>query len=270
MENMQKLLDIMARLRHPVDGCPWDRRQTFKSIVPYTIEEAYEVAEAIEQDDLDELRAELGDLLFQVVFYAQMAKEQGAFDFDDVVDGIVAKMQRRHPHVFGAAQINSVEAQSAHWEALKAEERRTKAERQQRGHSVLDGVSTALPALTRGAKLQKRAARVGFDWRNIDEIVDKAEEELEEVRVEIKSGDRDKLMDEIGDVLFVGVNLARFADIDAEAALRSANRKFERRFRRMEELLAAQGRTCTDANIDELERLWQQAKAEERAAETSM
>ncbi len=258
---MQKLLDIMARLRDPETGCPWDLEQTFESIVPHTIEEAYEVAEAIEQGDMDELRSELGDLLFQVVFYAQMAKERGAFDFDDVVDGIVEKMLRRHPHVFGDAEVADAQAQTVNWEAIKAEERKAKAGGGE--HSALDNISTALPALTRAAKLQKRAARVGFDWRHLDEIVAKAEEELEEVRVEIVSGDREKLMDEIGDVLFVGVNLARFAEIDAEAALRGANRKFERRFRHMERLLAEQDRRPEDCSIEELEVLWQAAKKEE-------
>lgn len=261
---IEELLAVMAQLRDPQHGCPWDLRQTFRSIVPFTLEEAYEVAEAIEHDDLDALRGELGDLLFQVVFYAQMAKEQGAFDFNDVATAIVEKMRRRHPHVFGDTVFGSEEAHKANWEALKAEERQAKAASEE-PLSVLDGIATTLPGLTRAVKLQKRAARVGFDWRNLGEVVEKAEEELEEIRAELAEADQARLTDEIGDLLFVATNLARFAKIDPEQAMRHANRKFERRFRRMESLAGEQGRRLDEMSIEEQEALWQQAKREERS-----
>ena len=250
------LLALMAKLRDPEGGCPWDREQRFETIAPYTIEEAYEVADAIERGEMDELRDELGDLLFQVVFHAQMAREAGHFEFDDVVRGIVEKMTRRHPHVFGDAQVADAEAQTAAWEAQKARERAAKGN----DSSVLDGVTRALPALIRAEKLQKRAARVGFDWPTIEGVVAKVEEELDEVRAELNGGNRAALEAEIGDLLFSCVNLARHAGIEPESALRGANGRFEQRFRHVETALAEQQRSPRDADLDELEALWQAAK----------
>lgn len=262
MTDIERLLEIMATLRDPTRGCPWDREQTFATIVPHTIEEAYEVADAIEQGNMEELRDELGDLLFQVVFYAQMAKEAGHFDFNEVVDAIVDKLTRRHPHVFGDAQVKSTEEQRLEWERHKAAERAAKSDDE--GTSVLDGVSRALPALSRAVKLQRRAARVGFDWRELSEVLDKVEEELEEVRVEVgaESGHQ-RLYHEVGDLLLACSNLARFADIDPEAALREANGRFEQRFRRIEEWLAEQNRTPEQSSLAEMEDLWRRAKEEE-------
>ncbi len=260
---MEKLLEIMARLRDPEAGCPWDRQQTFASIVPYTLEEAYEVAEAIERGTREELRDELGDLLFQVVFYAQIAKEAGFFDFNDIVAGIMGKLIRRHPHVFGEQKgIATAEAQTLAWEAHKAAERRTRAES---GHSsVLDGISRSLPALTRAIKLQRRAARVGFDWAHIEPVLDKIAEELGEVRQALSSkAPEEHLAEEVGDLLFACVNLARFAGVDPEAALRKSNVKFEQRFRAIEQALAEQGRTVEEASLMEMDGLWEQIKRSE-------
>ena len=262
MTGIERLLEIMARLRDPELGCPWDREQTFATIVPFTIEEAYEVADAIARGDMEELRDELGDLLFQVVFYARMAEEAGDFDFADVVEAIVAKLTRRHPHVFGDARVDNVQQQSMEWERHKAAERAAKT----RGAmpSVLDGVSLALPALSRAVKLQRRAARVGFDWRELTEVMDKVAEELEEVRAEVVAGaDQAHMRHEIGDLLLACSNLARFADIDPESALREANRRFERRFRRIEAWLAEQGKHTEQSSLEEMEALWQRAKREE-------
>ncbi|MEJ0009445.1 MAG: nucleoside triphosphate pyrophosphohydrolase [Alphaproteobacteria bacterium] len=257
---IDRLLAIMAKLRDPEGGCPWDLEQDFASIAPYTIEEAYEVAEAIAQDDRQALKEELGDLLLQVVFHAQMAKEEGSFAFDDVARGIADKMERRHPHVFGDAKIATSQAQTQSWEKLKAEERKAK---QQDG--VLAGVPAALPALMRAQKLQSRAARVGFDWPDTRGVSDKIEEELREVNEAIASGDKNKIAEEIGDLLFAAVNLARFMDVDAEAALRGANLKFTRRFAHIEASLEAQGREPKDATLEEMEMLWQEAKKKEAA-----
>ena len=258
-----RLLEIMARLRDPADGCPWDREQTFETIAPYTIEEAYEVAEAIAAGDREALKDELGDLLFQVVFYAQMSAEAGGFTFADVVAGIAEKMVRRHPHVFGGDAVDSAGAQTEAWEAFKAAERDARGE----APSALDGVPAALPALARALKLQKRAARVGFDWPDAAGALEKLAEEVAELRDETARGDGEALAAELGDVLFSWVNLARFHGVDAEAALRAANAKFARRFRRIEALLRANGREPSGgATLDELEALWQQAKAEETAA----
>lgn len=262
MTGIERLLEIMAQLRDPERGCPWDREQTFATIVPYTIEEAYEVADAIARGDIPELRDELGDLLFQVVFYAQMAKEAGHFDFAAVVEAIVDKLVRRHPHVFGDVRVGSAEQQTAEWERHKAAERAAKAGAE--ASSVLDGVSRALPALSRAVKLQRRAARVGFDWRMLTEVLDKVAEELEEVRVEILAGsDRERLTHEIGDLLLAGSNLARFAGIDPETALREANDRFERRFRRIESWLAEQDKNPEQSSLAEMEQLWRRAKEEE-------
>lgn len=263
MATLQDLLDLMATLRDPERGCPWDRQQTFATIVPHTIEEAYEVADAIERGDLQELRDELGDLLFQVVFYAQLAKEAGEFDFAAVIDAIVAKLTRRHPHVFGAARVADAAEQSEQWERHKADERAAK--RGDGPASVLDGVNRALPALSRAVKLQRRVARVGFDWENLEQVVAKLEEEIAELRAEMAAGSAAaRMRHEIGDLLLVCSNIARYAEVDPEAALREANGRFERRFRRIEEWLAAEGRTPADASPADMEALWQRAKAEEQ------
>lgn len=261
MPEIECLLAVMARLRDPERGCPWDREQTFASIAPHTVEEAYEVADAIERGDMAGLADELGDLLFQVVFHAQLASEIGAFGFGDVARAIAGKMVRRHPHVFGGAAASDAGRAEA-WEAAKA------AERAARGGSAgaLDGVARALPALARAAKLQKRAARVGFDWPDLRPVLAKLREELAELEAELESAEAapERIADELGDLLFACANLARHADVDPETALRGANAKFERRFRRVETLLAANGRAPEDASLDEMERLWKQAKAEER------
>jgi MazG family protein len=262
MADIDELLMIMARLRDPERGCPWDLEQTFATIVPHTIEEAYEVAEAVARGDLEALRDELGDLLFQVVFYARLAEEAGAFDFAAVAAAIVAKLTRRHPHVFGEAEVVDARQQSREWERHKAAERAAKAG--DATPSVFDGVTTTLPALSRAVKLQRRAAQVGFDWRRLEEVADKVEEELREVRAEIANdGGRERLSHEIGDLLLACSNLARFADLDPEAVLRDANRRFERRFRRIEAWLAAEGRTPEQSDLEEMERLWRRAKEEE-------
>ncbi len=263
--DIEGLLEVMARLRDPDGGCPWDVEQTFATIVPHTIEEAYEVADAIENNDMASLKDELGDLLFQVVFYAQMSKEAGDFDFHDVVAGISDKMVRRHPHVFADAVFDSAEEQLHAWEESKRRERAEKdKDTNDDEESALDGVISALPALSRANKLQKRAARVGFDWDSTDPVVGKVREELEEVEAEIPSGDRGRLEDELGDLLFCCVNLARKLDIDPESALRGGNSKFERRFRRMETLLAGDGLGFGDMPVDDvLEKYWTQAKREE-------
>ena len=248
----------MARLRDPDRGCPWDREQNFATIAPYTIEEAYEVADAIEREDMRALKDELGDLLLQVVFHARMAEEAGLFAFDDVAEAIADKMERRHPHVFGDAEIASVAAQNEAWEAHKA------AERQAGGGaaSVLDGVALALPALLRAAKISRRAARIGFDWPDADSVIDKIEEELDEIEDAIDDrAPPAALEEEIGDLLFATANLARKLEIEPETALRRATAKFERRFRRVETLTAERG---IGRNLDALEALWQEVKAEEK------
>ena len=262
---IDRLLDIMARLRDPETGCPWDKVQTFETIAPYTIEEAYEVAEAIADGDMDELQGELGDLLFQVVFYAQMSSESGGYGFTDIARSISDKMIRRHPHVFAGASIESADAQTAEWEAQKRSEREAKAKARGDLPSVLDDVPAALPALARAVKLQKRAARVGFDWPDVSGVLDKLAEEIEELRVEQAAGNTEAMAEELGDVLFAWTNLARHHKIDPETALRSANAKFERRFRRIEALLAAENRRPDDADLEDLEALWNQTKTEERA-----
>ena len=261
---MSRLLDVMRRLRDPEGGCPWDLEQTFATIVPYTIEEAHEVAEAIETEDWAGLADELGDLLFQVVFYAQMADEKGLFDFHEVARRAADKMIRRHPHVFADAHIDSAAAQTLNWEEHKAAERAAQAKSEGRAESALDGVTRGLPALTRAAKLQTRAARVGFDWGEPGPVLDKIEEEIGEVRSEIASGAGiERVSDEIGDLFFACVNLARHLGADAETATRRANAKFERRFRRVEALLAARGHRPEDSTLDEMDRLWDEAKREE-------
>jgi ATP diphosphatase len=265
--NIQRLVEIMARLRHPQTGCPWDRAQSFATIAPYTIEEAYEVADAIARGDLAELRDELGDLLLQVVFHSRMAEEQGAFDFDQVAGAIADKMIRRHPHVFGAAEARDTEGQRLAWEEQKAVERKQAAAGGIEAASALDGVALALPALLRALKLQKRAARVGFDWPDKAPIFDKIAEEIAELRHEIDArAASERIEDELGDLLFALVNLARHLELEPEAALRRANAKFERRFRRIEEILRNAGKTPEAAGLAELDRLWDAVKKEEKGA----
>ena len=261
---MRQLLEIMARLRDPRSGCPWDKEQTFDSIAPHTIEEAYEVADAISRGDMDELKDELGDLLFQIVFYAQMAKEQGSFDFQAVVDAINEKMLRRHPHVFGDDEINDLAEQNAAWERHKAQERRAKSLSDSQGQ--LHGVALGLPALMRAEKLQKRAAKVGFDWNEADAVLDKVHEELGELEQARKQQSAALLREEVGDLLFTCVNLARHLGVDAESALRDANGKFERRFQALEAELAQRGRTPGDASLDEMDAIWDRIKADARRA----
>jgi nucleoside triphosphate diphosphatase len=258
---LRDLLDLMARLRDPEHGCPWDRAQSFATIAPYTIEEAYEVAEAIEGGEPSALRDELGDLLFQVVFHARMAEEQGLFSFADVASGITAKMRRRHPHVFGDAGPRDATTQNAAWEAQKAAERAAKPG----APSALSGVAVNLPALTRAEKLSARAARVGFDWPDLDQLFAKLDEEVAELKAEIAGARQDRLADEIGDLLFVVANLCRKLGLDAEASLRGANAKFTRRFQRIEARLAATGRVMTDEPLDVLEAHWQEVKRGEGA-----
>jgi MazG family protein len=264
---IDRLLAIMARLRDPQNGCPWDVEQSFQSIAPYTIEEAYEVAGAIEQNDMAALKDELGDLLLQVVFHARMAEEAGHFAFDDVAAGIGDKMVSRHPHVFGDHEAATADDVKLTWEAQKEAERRAKAGNGE-PLSALDGVTAALPALLRAEKLQKRAARVRFDWPDVEQVFEKLDEELGEIREEIDKGsDPDRLEDEVGDLLFVVANLARHLKVDPETALRRANAKFERRFRAMEAALEALGEKAEDQTLDTLEDLWQAAKRAERAGQ---
>lgn len=254
----------MARLRDPERGCPWDREQNFATIAPYTIEEAYEVADAIARGDMTALKDELGDLLFQVVFHARMAEEAGLFDFTDVAAAIADKMVRRHPHVFGDAEVMSAAAQTAAWEEHKAKERAAKAAAAGAAASVLDGVARALPALLRASKIQARAGRIGFDWPNAPPVVAKLAEEIAELEAELAhhgGTDHARIEDEMGDILFAAANLARKLDIDPEAALRRATNKFERRFRALETMAAERG---VGHDLDALETLWQEAKANER------
>ena len=261
MTPIDRLNAIMVRLRDPDGGCPWDVEQTFQTIAPYTLEEAYEVADAIERGDMDDLKGELGDLLFQVVFHARMAEEQGLFAFDDVATAIAEKLERRHPHVFGdeAAKADGA-AQKARWEDIKAGERKARAQ-----HGVLDDVPVGLPALARAAKLTRRAARVGFDWPSTDGVFDKFVEEVAELRAEIAAGDVEKAREEIGDLLFVMANLARKLGVEPEDALRGTNAKFVRRFAFIEAELAKDGRTPEQSDLAEMDRLWDAAKAAERA-----
>ena len=263
--DIRDLLAIMAALRDPSSGCPWDIEQTFATIAPYTVEEAYEVADAIDRNDMADLKDELGDLLLQVVFHARMAEEQGAFAFADVVAAICDKMVRRHPHVFGDASFADAEAQTANWEAIKRAERKAAGEADA---SALAGISRGLPEWQRAIKLQDRAARVGFDWPGPQPVIDKLHEEIDEVRVEFAAiaADPDdaaaqaRLQDELGDLLFVAANLARHAKVDVGAALRGANHKFERRFRRMETLAEADGVRLQDLPLEAQDRYWDRAK----------
>jgi len=261
MTPIDRLNGIMARLRDPDGGCPWDLEQTFATIASYTIEEAYEVADAIQRGDMAELKSELGDLLFQTVFHARMAEEAGLFAFDDVADAMSDKLVRRHPHVFSdEAAKPDAWSQKARWEDIKAEERKAKAQ-----GGVLDDVPVGLPALARAAKLTKRAARVGFDWPSTDEVFDKLDEEVAELRAEIAAGDLDKAREEMGDLLFVVANLARKLGVEPEDALRGANAKFVRRFAFIEAELAKDGRSPEQSDLAEMDSLWDAAKAVERA-----
>lgn len=259
MKELQRLLEIMVRLRDPEHGCPWDRQQTFRSIAPYTVEEAYEVADAIEHDDMGALREELGDLLLQTVFHARMAEEQGHFDFEDVARSINTKLVARHPHVFGDTRFEDAEAQKRDWESRKRTEREGK-------HGIqgaLHGVAAGLPALTRAVKLQKRAAHVGFDWPDMQPVFAKIREELLELQHEIDVGaSGERICDELGDVLFAVANLARKLGIDPEQALRGTNSKFERRFQRVESGLAAHDKRPEQATLEEMDSIWEQAKRE--------
>ena len=262
---IDRLLAIMARLRDPEAGCPWDLEQDFPTIVPHTIEEAYEVADAIERGQMEELKSELGDLMFQVVFYAQMAHERGLYGFDDIVRAVNDKMIRRHPHVFADASIDSAGAQTVAWEEQKAGERAAEAAAKGDAPSQLDGLPLALPALTRAAKLQRRAARIGFDWPEAAPVLDKIVEEIAEIKAEMVEGaGKERLADEVGDLLFAVTNLARHLELDPEQTLRGANAKFERRFRRVEALAAAEHGTNARPGLDALEALWQRVKQEER------
>ena len=262
MTELDQLLQLMVRLRDPETGCPWDRQQTYATIVPHTIEEAYEVADAVAREDWAELRFELGDLLFQIVFYARIAEEEGRFNFADVASGIVEKMTRRHPHVFGNARYADAAAQTTAWEQIKAAE---KAEKGESATGVLDGIPLALPALTRAVKLQKKAAHVGFDWGTVEPVLAKIEEEIGEIRHEIATqAPPERLTDELGDVLFAVANLARHLQLDPEMALRGTNAKFERRFRQIEGWLAEQGYTPAQSTLTEMDALWDQAKIAER------
>lgn len=261
---LDRLLGIMARLRDPRDGCAWDLQQDFASIAPYTIEEAYEVADAIDRGDMDDLCDELGDLLLQVVFHAQMASEQGAFGFAEVARAISDKMTRRHPHVFAQVQVDGAEDVNSNWEAIKRAERAAKGDAD---HSALAGISRGLPEWQRAVKLQARAARVGFDWPGPAPVLDKVREELDEVAAEFARGpvqdNQARLQEELGDLLFVCANLARHAKVDVGAALRHANHKFERRFRAMEAQATANGQSMAELDLQAQERLWEQAKAGE-------
>ncbi|HLJ70760.1 MAG TPA: nucleoside triphosphate pyrophosphohydrolase [Roseiarcus sp.] len=267
--DIDRLLEIMAALRTPGSGCPWDLEQDFSTIAPYTIEEAYEVADAIERGDFVDLRDELGDLLLQVVFHARMAEEAKLFDFGGVVEAITTKLIRRHPHVFGEARDLSPEAVKSLWAEIKAEEKRERAAAHERSgapptaNGALSGVPLPLPALSRALKLQQKASRVGFDWNDAKAVLAKLREETAEIEEALAAGDEDAVKDEIGDLLFVVANLARHVQVDPEQALRGANAKFERRFAHIEARLKDEGRTPEQASLDEMDALWDEAKARE-------
>ncbi|MEZ5781350.1 MAG: nucleoside triphosphate pyrophosphohydrolase [Rhizobiaceae bacterium] len=263
-KDISRLIEIMAALRDPATGCPWDVEQNFKSIAPYTIEEAYEVADAIARDDLADLREELGDLLLQVVYHSRMAEEEHIFEFGDVVEAITTKMIRRHPHVFGDEQARSAGMAKGMWDKIKAQEKAERREKRADPSHIdggyLDSVPVAMPALTRALKLQERAAKVGFDWKEAVPILDKIEEEIGELRAAMTAGEQASIKDEFGDVLFAMVNFARHLNLDAESALTGTNDKFRSRFHFVESVLRDQGRSLQDASLDEMETLWQKAK----------
>lgn len=261
IRNIDRLLEVMAKLRDPNGGCPWDLEQDFSTIAPYTIEEAYEVADAVARNDMTDLRDELGDLLLQVVFHAQMAKEEARFDFDSVAGAITDKMIRRHPHVFGTHGADTPDAVTQSWEDTKARERQEKGE----DDSALSGVALALPALQRAEKLSKRAARVGFTWPEASWVFKDLDEEVEELKEEMANGaDPDRLEDEMGDILFVAANLARMLGVDPEKALRRTNRKFDMRFRAMEQSFQAEGRSLKDCSLKEMDARWDSVKGVEK------
>jgi len=257
MKEIDALVQTMQTLRDPVRGCPWDREQTLDTILPYTLEEVYEVADAIEREDMNGLKDELGDLLFHICFYSQIANEQDAFDFRQVAENVTKKLQNRHPHVFSDDNVTSIDQQSRNWESIKHNERR-----QRNQHSsLLDEINQAQPAISRAYTLQKRAATVGFDWTDPAPVFEKLEEEIRELRSAMeKQGDKNRIMEELGDVMFACVNLARHTGVNPETALRSTNRKFEQRFRYIEQHLASENKELTDVSIDEMEILWQRAK----------
>ncbi|MCU5771139.1 nucleoside triphosphate pyrophosphohydrolase [Erwiniaceae bacterium BAC15a-03b] len=260
MNALDRLLGIMKTLRDPQNGCAWDRQQSYATIAPYTLEETWEVLDAIQREDYADLRDELGDLLFQIVFYAQMASEEGRFNFDDICHAISDKMERRHPHIFGDSLADSSVDRGVLWEQSKAAERAEKAQ-----HSALDDIPAALPALMKAHKIQKRCSAVGFDWHTIGPVLEKVYEEIDEVMEEAQQAvvDEEKLEEEIGDLLFATVNLSRHLGKKAETALQKANRKFERRFRQVEQIIAAQGMAMNDATLEQMEAAWQQVKSKE-------
>ena len=259
LKNTRRLLDIMARLRNPQGGCEWDQQQDFLSLIPYTIEEAYEVADAIERNDLDDLCSELGDLLLQVVFHAQIAEEQGLFNFEQVADSISTKLVRRHPHVFADKQFNSDQERMQAWEEAKEEERKSKSSGDEK-NSILNGIAANLPALVRCEKIQNRAASHGFDWQEVEPVFDKVEEELDEVKEAWQSGDQAHIQEEIGDLLLVTVNLARHLNVNPEIALKQSNRKFSSRFQYIEAQVEKTGRELRDCELAELDAFWDEAK----------
>ncbi|MBP2549452.1 ATP diphosphatase [Neorhizobium galegae] len=269
-QDILRLLDLMSALRDRQTGCPWDVEQTFETIKPYTIEEAYEVADAIERNDMEDLKDELGDLLFQVVFHAQMASEAGEFQFGDVVEAVMTKMIRRHPHVFARSDVSTPDAVKVQWDEIKAAEKRERAERRARRgltddskSGFLGSVQRSQPALTEALKLQEHAAKVGFDWSDAEPILDKIEEEIAELREALKGGEAHKVKDELGDLIFALVNIGRHVKADPEQALRGTNTKFRRRFRYIEKSLQEVNVSLEEASLDQMEELWQAAKAEE-------
>ena len=271
-KDISRLIEIMAALRNPETGCPWDVEQDFESIKPYTLEEAYEVADAIERKDMDDLCDELGDLLLQVVFHARMAEEAGEFSFGDVVEAITRKMIRRHPHVFARSDADTPDAVKKQWDEIKQAEKRERTERRARRGMTEDfkagflgSVQRSFPALTEALKLQERAAKVGFDWSAPEPILDKIEEEVDELRVALRDGDKSKVSDELGDLIFAVVNIGRHVKADPEQALRGTNTKFRRRFNHIETVLDAEGESLEAASLERMEEIWQAAKAIERA-----
>lgn len=266
MDSVQQLIEIMRALRDKDSGCPWDLEQDFNSLIPYTIEESYEVADAIERNNLDDIKSELGDLLFQIVFYSQLATEQNAFDFYDVTQTISDKLIRRHPHVFADKNVKDAAQQTIEWEKIKQQERKEKAGKNDTNISHLDDVSRTLPTLMRAEKLQKRAAKEGFDWPEVKGVIAKIYEELNEVQQELEAEviNKEKLEDEIGDLFFSCINLSRYVNVDAEVSVRKANLKFEKRFRKLEKIVAAKGLQVNEMDVDELESVWREVKTLEK------
>jgi len=266
MQAIQQLIDIMHALREPGSGCPWDLEQNFKSLIPFTLEEAYEVADAIERNNLDDVKHELGDLLFQIIFYSQLAKEQHAFDFNDVVIAINEKLTRRHPHVFGDEKISDAKEQTKAWEAIKKQERQSKSVKEESHLSILDDVSRTLPSLMRAEKLQKRAAAEGFDWTDVADVIGKVKEEMDEVQQELEADvkAKEKLENEMGDLFFSCINLSRHIGVDAERCIRKANLKFEGRFRKLEKIAGNRGLQINQMKPEQLENVWDEVKSQEK------